>query len=111
MEKNSEVAEIASFTKPTSDPLLLKAYSEALKQKQNWRTNLDQLIRDILGLKNDQSLDPAAIPSAEQIRKKMPRHIPESENLSDLIAVVAEELSALNPEEASLKDVEAPHKV
>ena len=90
MGKNSGAARIDSFNKPVSDPLLLKAYSEALKQKQRWRTNIDQLIRDILGLKNDQSLDPAAIPSAEQIRKEMSRYIPESEKLSDLIVVMRE---------------------
>ena len=91
MEKNSEVTGIGSFTKPTSDPLVLKAYSEALKQKQKWRTNIDQLIRDILGLKDDQSLDPGTIPSAEEIRKEMSQYIPESEKLSDLISVMREE--------------------
>lgn len=91
MEKNSEVTGVGSFSKPTSDPLVLKAYSEALKQKQKWRTSIDQLIRDILGLKGDQLLDPGIIPSAEEIRKEMNRYISESEKLSDLITVMREE--------------------
>ena len=91
MEKNTAVAGIGSSTKATSDPLFLKAYSEALKQKQKWRTSIDQLIRDILGLKNDQSLDPGTIPTAEEIRKEMSRYISEGEKLSDLVAVMREE--------------------
>ena len=91
MEKNSEVTGIDTFTKPTSDPLVLKAYAEALKQKQKWQTNIDRLIRDLLGLKGDQLVDPGIIPSAEEIRKEMNRYIPESEKLSDLITAMREE--------------------
>jgi hypothetical protein len=91
MGKNSELTDIGSFTKPTFDPLVLKAYSEALKQKQKWRTSIDQLIRDTLGLKEDQPLNPGMIPSAEEIRREMNRYIPETEKLSDLIIAMREE--------------------
>ena len=91
MGKNSEVTNIGSFTKPTFDPLVLKAYSEALKQKQKWRTSIDRLIRGMLGLREDQPLNPGMIPSAEEIRREMDRYIPETEKLSDLIIATREE--------------------
>ena len=70
---------------------MLKAYAEVLKQKQKWQTNIDRLIRDVLGLKGEQLVDPGIIPSAEEIRKEMNRYIPESEKLSDLVTAMREE--------------------
>ena len=74
-----------------TDPLLLRAYAEALKQKQKWQSSVDELIRMLLGLGYDQSLDPEVIPSAEEIRKEMNRYIPENEKLSDLLITMREE--------------------
>lgn len=76
---------------PITAPALLKAYVEALERKQRWQASIDQLIREILGLKADQSFDSATVPSADEIRNEMNRYIPESESLSDLIIAMREE--------------------
>jgi len=77
--------------KAITDPLILKAYAEALKHKERWQTGIDQLISEVLGLEGDQAFDPAAVPSANEIRRQMSRYIPKSEKLSDLIVSMREE--------------------
>ena len=89
MERYSDISK--SDLPKTTDPLLLRAYAEALKQKQKWQSSVDELIRMLLGLGYDQSLDPGIIPSAEEIRKEMNRYIPENEKLSDLLITMREE--------------------
>ena len=89
MERYSDISK--SDLPKTTDPLLLRAYAEALKQKQKWQSSVDELIRMLLGLGYDQSLDPEVIPSAEEIRKEMNRYIPENEKLSDLLITMREE--------------------
>ncbi len=76
---------------PITAPAMLKAYVEALERKQRWQASIDQLIREMLGLKADQSFDPATVLSANEIRDEMNRYIPESESLSDLIIAMREE--------------------
>ncbi|MEI9476370.1 MAG: hypothetical protein WCO26_07315 [Deltaproteobacteria bacterium] len=91
MEKNSINRSNVSHSKQITDPLMLKAYTEALKQKHRWQASIDELIREVLGLKSDQPFDPSAVPSAEEIRKEMSRYIPENEKLSDLLIALREE--------------------
>jgi len=74
-----------------TDSLMLRAYAEALKRKERWQTGIDKLISEVLGLGGDQPFDPAAVPSADEIRRRMSRHIPESEKLSDLVVAMREE--------------------
>lgn len=76
---------------PITAPALLKAYVEALERKQRWQASIDQLIHEMLGLKADQTFDPATVPSADEIRNEMNRYIPEGESLSDLIIAMREE--------------------
>ena len=89
MESHSDISK--SDLPQVTDPLMLRAYTEALKQKQKWQASIDELIRVVLGLGYDQSLDPGIIPSAEEIRKEMNRYIPENEKLSDLLITMREE--------------------
>ena len=90
MEKQSETHQIG-LPPFSNDPLVLKAYSEALKQKQKWQTAIDGLIREVLGVPGYQTVDLSKIPSAEEIRNKMTRHIPEDKKLSDSIIAMREE--------------------
>jgi len=89
MERYSDISK--SDLPKATDPLMLRAYAEALKQKQKWQSNIDELIRMVLGLGYNQSLDPGVIPSAEEIQKEMNRYIPENEKLSDLLITMREE--------------------
>lgn len=73
------------------DPLMLKAYAQALEHKERWEAGIDQLIREVLGLEDDQPLDPATVPSADEIRREMGQYIPEDEKFSDLIVAMREE--------------------
>ena len=88
MEKNALPGtrpDAKSSAEAITDPLILKAYAEALKRKERWQTSVDRLISELLGLAGEQLVDPAAVPSADEIRRRMSSHIPESEKLSDLI--------------------------
>jgi len=91
MEKNSINTKNFPHSKQITDPLMLKAYAEALKQKHRWEASINELVREVLGLKGDKLLDPATVPSAEEIRKEMNRYIPENEKLSDLLTAMREE--------------------
>jgi len=94
MKKNALVGatpDAKLFSKVITDPLMLKAYAQGLKQKERWQTGIDHLISDMLGLRGDQPFDPAAVPSANEIRRQMSRYIPKSEKLSDLIVAMREE--------------------
>lgn len=88
MEGHGEISR-NDFHKVT-DPLMLRAYTEALKQKQKWQASIDELIRVVLDLGYGQSLDPGRIPSAEEIRKEMTHYIPENEKLSDVLITIRE---------------------
>lgn len=91
MEKNSISTKYFPHPKQITDPLMLKAYAEALKQKQRWEASINELLREVLNLKGDKPLDPDTVPSAEEIRKEMNRYIPENEKLSDLLTAMREE--------------------
>ena len=75
----------------TTDPLMLKAYVEALEHRERWQASIDHLILEVLGLKGDQPLDPATVPSVNEISQEMNRYIPENEKLSDLIIAMRKE--------------------
>ena len=90
MDKISEIIDIPPLGKIT-DPLMLKAYAEALKKKQQWQSNIDELIHEVLGLKGDQPINLSEIPSTEKICSEMARYIPENEKLSDLAIAMREE--------------------
>jgi len=91
MERNTISTKNFPHPKHITDPLMLKAYAEALKQKHKWEASINELVREVLGLKGDKPLDPATVPSAEEIRKEMNRYIPENEKLSDLVTAMREE--------------------
>ncbi len=74
-----------------TDPLLIRAYAEALSQKGRWQESIDRLIRDVLNLDADYPLETMAIPSAQQIRQQLGEYLPSDDKLSDLIVSLREE--------------------
>ncbi len=74
-----------------TDPLLIKACAEALTQKARWQERIDRLIRDVLNLDADYSLETMAIPSARQIRQQLEEYLPSDDKLSDLVVSLREE--------------------
>jgi len=74
-----------------TDPLLIRAYAEALNRKERWQASIDRLIRDVLSLDADYPLEKIAIPSAQQIRQQLGEYLPSDDKLSDLIVSLREE--------------------
>lgn len=95
MEKNTARLKTAPSPKlpikQIIDPLMLKAYAEASEHMNRWQAGIDHLIREVLGLKGDQPLDPATVLSADEIRKEMNRYIPEDQKFCDLIVDMRQE--------------------
>ncbi len=74
-----------------TDPLLIKAYAEALGRKSRWQESIDRLIRDVLSLDADYPLETVVIPSAQQIRQQLGEYLPFEDRLSDLVVSLREE--------------------
>lgn len=73
------------------DPAFIRAFVEAQSRRDQWQASVDQLVRDMLGLRADEALDPASVPSAAEIRAEISRNVPQDEKLSDMVVAMREE--------------------
>lgn len=56
-----------------------------------WQDTVDQLLHQILGLTEDESMDLSTIPSACEVREELSRYIPHGHKLSDEIIAMRDE--------------------